>query len=93
MLNTSYGGNPSACLSCTTPLDFSNDSSIFSGISALGETSSLTTKASFFFISFDSTKNSPRLHIDMNLGFFSSVDFGISGIILSSRDFTLLKSS
>jgi len=55
----------------------------------------LTTKAKLCYISFDSTKNSPRLHMDMNLGFPSSVDFEIDGIgfitkLLSSRDFTLL---
>jgi len=45
-----------------------------------GVNSYLTTKANLFFISFDSTKNSPRLHMNMNLGFFSSVGFEIGGI-------------
>ena len=88
------GGNPFRSLSYTTPLNSSNDGSIFSGISTV-ETFSLTTKARLYFISFDSTKNSPRLHMDMNLDFSSSVNFRIGGIdfiikLLSSKDFTLL---
>jgi len=89
------GGNSFGSLSCITLLDSSNDGSIFLGIFAVGETSSLTTKARLCFISFDFTKNSPRLHMDMNLDFSSSVNFRIGGIdfiikLLSSKDFTLL---
>jgi len=71
------------------------DDSVFLGTSAVGETSSLTTKENFCFIFFDSIRNPPRLHMNMNLGFSSSVDFGIGEIgfiikLLSSRDFALL---
>ena len=65
--------------SCTTPLSSSSNNLIFSEISTGGVTSSLTAKANFYFVSFDSTKNSSRLHMDMNFGFFSFVDFRISG--------------
>ena len=88
--------NSFGSLLCTTPLDSSNDNSIFSEILAVGETFSLTTKERLCFIFFDYIKNPPRLHMDMNLGFSSSVDFRIGGIgfltkLLLSRNFALLK--
>jgi len=49
---------------------------ILSGASIAGLTFSLTTKANCFFVSLDSTKNLPRLHIDINFGFPSLVGFG-----------------
>jgi len=64
------GDNPSGSSSCTTLLNSSHHGLIFSGISAGGITSPLTNKANLYFVFFDSTKNSPRLHMDMNLGFF-----------------------
>ena len=64
------GGNPSGSSSCTTPLDSFNNGLIFSRISAGRVTFSLTTKANFYFVSFDSTKNLSRLHMDMNNFFF-----------------------
>ena len=60
-------------------LNSSNIDFIFSGTSIDGPTS-LTTKANFYFISFDSIKNSRQLHIYMNFGFFSLVGFGAGGI-------------
>ena len=64
-------------LSCTTPLYSSIDWSISSEISAVGEISS---KTRVFSISSDSTKNSHRLHVDMNSG-FSFLVLGIGEIV------------
>ena len=71
MLNFLMGDNPSVSSLCITPLNCSNNGLIFSEVSAGGVTSFLTTKANLYFVSFYSTKNLPRLHMDMNLGSFS----------------------
>ena len=46
----------------------------------IGLISSSNTKANHCFVSLDSTKNAPRLHIDMNFGLSFLVDFGGGGI-------------
>jgi len=46
----------------------------------MDKATSLTTKENLCFVSFDSTKNSPQLHMDMNFDFSSFVGFGIGGI-------------
>ena len=54
----------------------------------MGEiTSFLTTKVNIYFVSFESIKNKSRLHMNMNLGFFSFVDFGVDGIGLMATLF------
>jgi len=53
---------------------------IFLATSIAGETSSLTTKENRCFVYLDSTKNSPRFHIDMNFGFSSLIVFIVDGI-------------
>ena len=63
-------------LSCATPLYSSEDGSTFSKVSAVRETSS---KVRLYFISFNSIKNSPRLHMDKTLSFSS---FGLGGVII-----------
>ena len=46
----------------------------------MGGVTSSFTKINLGFVFFDSTRNSPRLHIDMNLDSFSFIGFGVGGI-------------
>jgi len=49
-----------------------------------GATSFLTTKENLYFVTFDSTKNSLRLHMDMNFSFSS---FGlVRAIVVEEAD-------
>ena len=73
-----------------TPLNFFNNGSNFSKSSAGGVTSSLTNKATPCFVSFDYTKNSSQLYMDMNLDSFSFVDIGVGGIDFMATLFPFL---
>ena len=77
-----HGCNPSRSSSETTPLNSLNNGLIFLGVLTDGATSSFTTKANSYFVSFDFTKNLSRLHLYMNFGSFSFVNFGVGGIDL-----------